>query len=930
MDTAAGFPTLPKRQLFERLAQGHAARVTVVTPNQRLAAALVRDFDACQIARGLASWESADVLPFSAFVERLYEDAFYSELASGLPILLSPAQEQSLWEEVITASDAGKALLSAPSAAALAREAWQLAHAWGLLPRLKGYPANDDAKAFADWAWRYEGMTMRDRHADRARLPEVIAPHLAHASVRKPKTLVAYGFDIVTLQQQEFFAALGAAGAELLACGPEERASGARRVALTSAKDEIRIAASWSRARLEAHPRARIGIVVPNHGKPYNAVRRFFAQVIEPACVLPGGEKKTLPFNISLGKPLASYPLVAAAFLVLDIARGEMEFMRASRFIRSPFIAGAELEMANRARLDAGLREVSAAKTDLARLRRAIAKLTASDNRYGVPACPILSRRLADVAKFSKENLFAAKRPAEWGKAISALLDAVGYPGERDLDSAEYQTLKKFHEAIAGFAALDRVAGRMRFADACARLQRIAADTLFQPEAPEVPIQVLGVLESAGMEFDHLWVMGLTDEAWPIPARPNPFIPVALQRAAAVPESSAASSLELDRRITQGWLKAAGEVVLSHPLREEDRELVASPLIREIPESQLDELALPDYDSLRDAIRRARREVRMADAKGPALGAAAPAIPENVPSSGGTGVFSDQAACPFRAFAVHRLDAKGLEIPPPGLDSRDRGTLLHAMLAKVWTELKSKARLDAVSGRDLDALLATAADVAIGRLRWSRPDALEGRFARLEKERLVQLGRAWLDIERQRPAFEVVEIEKKRAVSFGGVTVNAKLDRMDRLQGGAHAILDYKTGSASVGGWLGPRPEEPQLPLYAVTRNGNAGDDVAAVAFARVKAGEMEFRGIAREEGLIPEVGTLAGQRSKAAKQYGSWDALLEGWRGELEALGREFASGEARVDPKEKRNLETCRYCEVKPLCRIYERLEASGKEGK
>src|SRR6267143_1218592 len=231
------------------------------------------------------------------------------------------------------------------------------------------------------------------------------------------------------------------------------------------------------------------------------------------------------------------------------------------------------------------------------------------------------------------------------------------------------------------------------------------------------------------------------------------------------------------------------------------------------------------------------------------------------------------------------------------------------MLAKVWTELKSKAHLDAISDPDLDALLAEAADVAIGRLHWSRPDSLDGRFARLEKERLVQLGRAWLDKERRRPPFEVAEIEKKRAVSLGGVTVNAKLDRMDRLQGGAHAILDYKTGKASVSGWLGARPDEPQLPLYAVT----SGTDVAAVAFAHVRAGEMEFKGIARKDGLIPGVALLTKQQ--ASKRYRSWDELLSGWRRELEALGREFASGEARVDPKDK--LATCRYCDVKPLCR-------------
>jgi probable DNA repair protein len=913
MSTGAELPVLEKNALLERLGEGHASRLAVITPNRRLCAALIRDFDAHQVASGLASWESADVLPFSAFVERFYEDALYSDFAASLPILLSGAEEQALWEEAIAASESGRDLLSGGSAAALAREAWQIAHEWNLAPRLKGYPANDDAKAFSEWAWRYEGITQRDRHTDRARLPETLLPHLAHTALRKPRTLVAYGFDALKPQQRDFLASLAATGVEVLACGPQPRVPEARRVAFVSSKDEIHAAARWSRARLEANPKACIGVVVPDLARSLAAVRRIFSQTMEPGRPLEGGEIRVMPFNISLGEPLSSYPLVAAAFLALDAANGRIEFLRASRLIRSPFIEGAESEAANRARIDAGLRKVSGATIGLAELRRAITKLTASDNRYRIPACPILSRRLADAERFARDHLVGSRRAAEWGKAISELLGIFGFPGERALDSFEYQTLQKFHELLAGFAALDRVAGRMRFVEACARLQRIAADTLFQPEVPEVPIQVLGILEAAGLEFDHLWVMGLTDEAWPIPARPNPLIPVALQRAAGVPESSGSSSLDLDRRITKGWLKAAGEVVLSHAQREEDRELVASPLIREVSESSPEELALPSYEALRDAIRRARREEHMPDSR-------APAIPQSAASSGGTSVFGDQAACPFRAFARHRLDAEGLEAPPPGPDARDRGTLVHAMLAKVWTELKSKERLDVISDPDLGALLAEAADTAIGRLQWSRPDALAGRFAKLEKERLAQLGRAWLEQERKRPAFEVAEIEKKQTVSLGGLTVNAKLDRLDRLRGGAHAILDYKTGEASIAGWLGARPDEPQLPLYAVT----SGTDVAAVAFARVRAGEKKpFRGIARNKGLIPDVDTLAEQRLNAAKRYRSWDELLSGWRRELEALGREFASGEARVAPKD--GLATCAYCEVKPFCRIYERYEAT-----
>src|SRR5437773_4341360 len=82
-------------ELFQRLAEGHAARITVVTPNRRLAQALTAEFDAFQIGKGLSVWEAPDILPFGAFVERLWEDALYSELGDKLPLLLTPAQERS-------------------------------------------------------------------------------------------------------------------------------------------------------------------------------------------------------------------------------------------------------------------------------------------------------------------------------------------------------------------------------------------------------------------------------------------------------------------------------------------------------------------------------------------------------------------------------------------------------------------------------------------------------------------------------------------------------------------------------------------------------------------------------------------------------------------------------------------------------------------
>jgi hypothetical protein len=33
-------------------------------------------------------------------------------------------------------------------------------------------------------------------------------------------------------------------------------------------------------------------------------------------------------------------------------------------------------------------------------------------------------------------------------------------------------------------------------------------------------------------------------------------------------------------------------------------------------------------------------------------------------------------------------------------------------------------------------------------------------------------------------------------------------------------VIDYKTGEAKVAAWLGDRPDEPQLPMYALGRQG--------------------------------------------------------------------------------------------------------------
>ncbi len=895
MSATTEFPSITKAQVFARLAEGLKAGATVVTPNRRLALALRREFDDAQTASGLAAWDSADILPFPAFVERAYDDALYSDLADGLPLLLTPVQEQALWEGVIRGSEAGGALLAVPETARLVREAWQLAQAWRLMPRFKDLPLNEDGRAFQDWALRYERAARRDGHIDSACLIDLVAPLFGRAQVKTPKFLVCYGFDIVTPQQSALFARLKDAGCEIVSAGPQPRRGNALRIGCKDSRDEIRRVAVWARSRLEAGD-ARIGVVVPDLARHRAAIVRAFSAVMAPEYALPGAAQRVPPFNVSLGIALTSYPLVNAAMLALQLAGREIDFEQVSRLIRSPFLAGGETEMSRRARLDAALRKRAEPVVTLDRLLTLMARDGAG--------CPILAQRLSALAEFRKSHLFGAHAPSVWAQRISEALGIAGFPGERSLDSTEYQTLKKWHELVAAFAALDRIVPRTGYADAVSRLRRMAADTLFQPETPEVPIQILGVFEAAGLAFDRLWVMGLSDEVWPPGPRPNPFLPIEVQRAAKLPQGSAGESLELARRLTNEWLSAADEVVLSYPQRDDERELKPSPLIIDVSQQPL---PLPTYAVFRDAIHAARGLEQIEDHKAPALDTA-------VAVSAGTAAIKDHAACPFRAFALHRLDAQGIETPHTGLDALERGTLVHRVLAQAWSQLKSKDALDAISAADLETLLRKAAEEAVARIRRDRPTTLSGRFAEIEKQRLVRLARAWLDEERRRDSFTVIATEDKRRIEIGGFEFNARLDRVDQVQDGRRIVIDYKTGAVSVGAWLGERPEEPQLPLYLVA----AEPDAAAVAFAQVKAGEMRFAALARDADLLPDARILPDNRLKRAEP--SWDQQIDAWRDGLARIAAGFAGGAAEVQPKQYPH--TCRYCDVKPFCRIHERL--------
>jgi hypothetical protein len=95
-------------------------------------------------------WESPDIIPRNAWLERVWQECVYRDPVAT-PLLLGPSQEQALWEQAIAASDPDNVLLDLPATASEAARAWDLVHSWE--DRIQGAELGGLRDAEADLEW---------------------------------------------------------------------------------------------------------------------------------------------------------------------------------------------------------------------------------------------------------------------------------------------------------------------------------------------------------------------------------------------------------------------------------------------------------------------------------------------------------------------------------------------------------------------------------------------------------------------------------------------------------------------------------------------------------------------------------------------------------------------------------------------------------
>jgi ATP-dependent helicase/nuclease subunit B len=872
-------PTVEHDALLEALAAG----ATVVTSTRRLARALLASH-----ARDTAapSWETPHVLHWSAWVQETFRE-LRDFGALDLPrACLDEEQSAALWDQVLADDAVAITLLMPGGAVDGFREAWRLAHDWHLPWAELQARAGEDCRIFLRVAGAYQQRLDALGCLDGAQLPAVLARALAG---RVGSPVLFAGFDRLHPAQQSLVAALGKRAARVTAPGHDGIRSLA---AYPDARHELAAAAAWARARLENNPAARLGIVVPELDAQVSLLEDLLDEALTPGRLLPGQADAPRPWNVSLGRPLLDAPVVAAAFLAFGLAGEALDFAQASRLLRSPFLGGEAEEAGRRARLEAWLREHAGDRIEPNRL------LAWLGGRDRAPGCPCLAEGVAGLL----EELRAGprrRRPSAWAAALTRALARLGWPGDAPMDSSTWQTVQAWAGLLEAFARLDAVVGTLGLGDALARLRRMGAGQRFQPETPELPVQVLGLLETAGQEFDALWVTGMHDGTLPLPLRPCPLLPAALQRERGLPRACPDTELALARLTVARLAGAAREVQFSYPEMREDEPLRPSPVVTKFPVVKgggpaRSHVALAGFT--------ARRLELLPEV-------AAPPVAGEV--RGGTSLLAAQSACPFKAFAVHRLAAEPLEAPAAGIDARTRGRFVHLALSDLWRELGNRDALAALDSADQERRVHAALARAARDLLEDFPPGLVQVELDEARRRIMEL----LAVEVSRPGFEVAQREQPVDIELGLLRITGRLDRVDRVADGV-VIIDYKTGEAGPRDWRGERPAEPQMPLYALSLRAG----LAALVYASLKPGRVTYTGLACSADAL---GTALTAREVVPHE--AWEKQLEEWRCVLESLAGAFAAGDMSVDPVRLSGADsTCTRCHLATLCRRDELLRA------
>ncbi len=858
------------KRLSPAISGSLAAGATLVVATPQRQAALRAAWSAEQRSAGRSLWDTPRVLTFTQLAERqLGEQWAARNLPDGLlPIGAEWACVRGLRQDAGGSAEA-RALLSSVRTL----RDWRIPRSRGALGGTPEGTLLLDALAALD----------RQSH-DVGRKP--LAEWLDDLQAF-PGELRCAGVDGLPAAHRAALARLGARAA-----GDDATPAGARVTTADDDEHELALIAQWCRQHLEQDPERRLLIVDAKLRQRRRQYERVLSQALSPSewLSLEARAFSTF-FSIEGGQPLTDFPLIAHALMTLRLLTTSLRFDEVVLWLRMPFLDQGELF--DGARIEALIR-------DGHKLEFTAASLAGMLEHRSSDAARALAARLRQ----GLDLLGGESRSAQdWSARLLGALRAVGWHGTRPLRTDEQQTVARWYALFDEYSALGSWLPRASAADAVATVVDLARERSFDPASVAAPVTLTDSHEDPVVRYDAIWVAGLDAAQWPPPPRPDVFIPLRLQVAAGVPAASAAGQSARARASLAAWLAATPALVCSWARLDGDAHRTPSPLLAVVHHRE------PETGDMRmlAARLRAPQLEKLDDSIGVSVDTAF-IVP------GGTRPITLQAECGFHAYGEMRLDGVPLEEPKPGIDPRDRGKLLHKALELVWSKLEANFLTAKVSdARTRGPAIEASVRAAITHVyRGQVPPELQPAVER-ERFRLEKLIEALFQVEATRTPFGIDSLEAQRQVNIAGGTFEIRIDRIDALEGGGYAILDYKTGEPRPLRWDGNRFRDPQLLTYLLAERGR---DVQALANISLSRGRARFTGRAARKGLLPDVKGEDPGKVPAALIDANWNEQLEGWLNALRAVAQQYLQGDATVQP----GSDVCRNCHLTVLCRRVE----------
>jgi ATP-dependent helicase/nuclease subunit B len=895
-------PALPDEVLTE-LAEALAGGAVLVVPNHR---------SSQQLHDAWGQWQSRRLgtpvhrVPPIRAVDTWLGDVWQQlALHNEAPVLgwhlLEPAEELLLWRQVLAASPSAAELLNHEGTAATARDTWRLlqqaligaSDLRGALT-LQQFPGGlpDDRAIWFEWLQAFTTLCKKRRLLTFGDMLQMLlswtrdAPDTVRAVL--PPALLLWGFDAPPALYAALFDAFAAAGVNVRTHPGTAHAPITANHAFADLAQECRAAAEWVASTLKAQPHASIGVICPDPRTLQGPLARALEQNLGP-------DHPALP---ALPHTLAELPFIATALRALDLNQGTCDTLLVCTLLRSPWLQGERDEADARALLEFRLRRHGELHTSLATFRAQC--LNESDKAH--------SPQLGKALLASEE----ARRRHKDRQPVAAWLELFRQQWNLLLDDARLYASGDQLQYQAWQLLLEKTAASSFIAEPCTLhaaksfVATLARETMTPGANGASRVQLLGPVASAGLRFTHLWSMQMVEQHWPGDSHPSPWLPLELQKQHKLPGADPQQVLQQAQALLQSLVSSTStELVFSHALladglpQRPSRLLPAAdapapsaatnvvslhPVVQALPPgqalSQDDKLVLPVP----------------AEAKGPGA------------------LLADQARCPFRAFAIHRLKATELQPLRYGLTHAAVGELVHRTLEYFWGTVRSSRQLLATGADALQRLLDDAVTQALRDTTRRYPHTMTPRYRDVQHAHLLRLLNAWLDEERRRGHFTVLDNEEALNWRFERLELRLRIDRLDRAEDGSTVVVDYKTGKVGGINWQDDRQQETQLLLYQqAVEQGGRYPPVNALLYARVNLEEVAYSGIGADNSVLPGI-AFNTQRGVTSAD---WNALKAHWQHALQSLAQEFLDGYASVQPK---SAQSCNNCHIHPFCRIAE----------